>query len=197
MTVPEVPISSPLFTIIDRLRLDRVECRRFFDWFAETAESRIRTLITLIQVGHGNKWEPSYSEKDLRFLDVTLTNRVKSRPFSHSELVGIQRSFPNQFRGVQLPRETLDDPSILLCINAGSYFGKVMINTVDGVRWYQDLSDPTFVDYGYPLLRCGNNTRCCNPLRLMFVFGLNTVSHRSRKSIPEMLGIWKTLLATP
>ncbi len=195
--VQPIPIPSPLFRIVDRLRLSRDECKAFFSWFLETRVSRIEALVNSIKGSSGNgSWMPTYRAEDLTVVDSFFIKRVQSRIFTQREIVPIESMFSKELQGLEIPNQTLTDESILLSVDVATYFGTVMKNEMPEVDWCQVLDDSFFVDYGYPLIcKKSEGGGFCNPSRLMFVYGLNLVRETARNDLGKLFAAWSRLLS--
>src|SRR6218665_1100038 len=156
-------IIQPPFSLKFR-EMPKKELASYFEWFLASIPGRIEVLSNAMRETPGfAEWQPDLTPESLIVLGDWLNLNVNSRPREPAEILEIKEgcNFP-----IEVLHTELSNRSFSLAMDAGMYFGKVLIHMHPSLRWHQDLARKQFADYGQPVV-VPFGAIGCNPVGIL------------------------------
>ncbi len=157
--------------------------REYATWFHSVAPTRIAELTNAVKTTPGYEdWEPTGAPESLERLGRWFEGQVETRKRRPEEIAELEAtlSFP-----IDVPQDELTNRTFSLAVDIGMYFGRVVLENLQGTRWDQPLSNKRFVDYGQPVIM-GFGTVPLNPVRVL----VTTAYRVSKKKPADLSGLY-------
>lgn len=170
----------------------RNELIKYSEWFYENKELRMVALNRAVKQFTGKMWLQDCSVRSLTELNSFLLNNIKSESLSKQELEEKRKTVPAY---ITIEDWDLTVKSRSLLIDAGIYWGEVIIHNNDTLHWEQFLSrNKNDNDYGHMVIMLKNSQRI-NPIWLMYIQGLKIIKGTvSQTFLNDLYSIWTSYI---
>lgn len=170
----------------------RKELMKYSEWFYQNKEIRMAELNRAVERFIGKMWQQDYSINSLTELNLFLLNNIKSKNLSKQELEAKKKTVPDYIT-IQPWDLTVESRSLL--IDAGIYWGEVIIHNNKTLHWEQFFSrNKNDNDYGHMVIMLKNSQRI-NPIWLMYIQGLKIIKGTaSHKFLNDLYSIWTSYI---
>lgn len=188
-----------MYQIINDLPIDydfssktKEDLKLYQEWFNENKEKRIKNLSSYIKETHGyENWEASFSPDSLKKLGKWLVSKITKLELTEEEYVEKKLEIPEW---IEIPKFDLSVESRSILIDAGIYFGEVLIYSHHNLKWTQ---------YSTKIKDHVNNGHMCislkvkeiNPVWLLYILGIGLVKKtKNEDSLYDLYKIWESYI---
>lgn len=170
----------------------RKELMKYSEWFYQNKELRMAELNRAVERFIDKMWQQDYSINSLTELNLFLLNNIKSENLSKQELEAKKKTVPDYIT-IQPWDLTVESRSLL--IDAGIYWGEVIIHNNNTLHWDQFFSrNKNDNDYGHMIIMLKNSQRI-NPVWLMYIQGLKIIKGTaSHTFLNDLYSIWTSYI---
>lgn len=170
----------------------RKELIKYSEWFYQNKERRMIELNRAVQQFTGKMWQQDCSVRSLTELNSFLLSNIKPESLSRQELEKKRETVPTY---IIIEDWDLTVKSCSLLVDAGIYWGEVIINNNNTLHWEQFFSrNRNDNDYGHMVIVL-KNTQRINPIWLMYIQGLKIVKRTvSYTFLNDLYYIWTSYI---
>jgi len=173
----------------DFAKLTKDQLWAYAKWFHEVMPARLQMLKDVVTSTPGfESWPADFKPASLADLGRWCLGTAASRKRSAQEMAELGRQSPFQ---IEHSQAELTDETISIALDTGMYLGEVVIKSIPGTHWGQDMSSRRSIDYGHPVVM-GFDKECLNPVRMCTTMSYGMLSgHRGANDLCEIYEIWQ------
>ncbi|MFN3195925.1 MAG: hypothetical protein ACE364_08255 [Chlorobiota bacterium] len=163
---PEIKV--PKHIVQDNSKMSLEDVRNYFDWFIAIKEERLRIFYE--QVFKSDQVELSVDK--LQTIYYFFKKNIATREQTPEEIEAERAKLPKHIQKIhEIPDYEFIEPTITLMIDAGIYYGELLIKEIEGLRWEIE-KDPKMAHYGRPILIKEEIRKDVNPVAVFYVMAL-------------------------
>ena len=163
---PEIEISKHIVHDISKMSLEDI--LNYFDWFKAIKEERLSIFYK--QVFKSNLVELSVDK--LQTIYYYFKENIATRERTPEEIEVERAKLPKHLQKIhEIPDYEFIEPTKTLMIDAGIYYGELLIKEIEGLRWEIE-KDPKMAHYGRPILVKEGIRKDVNPVAVFYVMAL-------------------------
>lgn len=165
----------------------------YSDWFLHAIPNRIREIEHEVNaLNCFSDWKADFSPDSLDRLAEWLQSQVALEARSKPEMQAIQERLKIP---IEVSNERMSTRSASLAVDAGMYFGEVLIRNTPETRWEQLVKSRNHVDYGQLVVQ-GPGKTALNPIRVLLNISLSmALGESSWRELRSSYDFWRKKLS--
>jgi hypothetical protein len=174
--------------------MPKATLREYNQWFLAVIPERVQVLANAVKSTAGfDDWNPDHTPKSLLSLGLWLSQNVETRPRTAKEIKEIESS--SRFDFGPPPSEELTDKTFSIAMDVGMYLATVFLHAHSSLRWRQNLTSKSYIEYGQPAL-IGFGQSDFNPVRMTLVvcYGIARGA-KGEGRLKELYDYWSRLVS--
>lgn len=172
--------------------MNKREADNFFQWFLESQQSRIRTLIEYCRGSEGFIVEKlDFTPESLNYLWNWFVPRIELVKKSREELQEEHNEIPEWLKSEVIVNEAkFGGETETIIIDIGIYFGNVFLQQFSQLKWGVIYKPRNFADVNRPVIIGFNKDVVLNPVRVVNTCTNKVVKGTGNSNLIDLYNVW-------
>ncbi|MBB3109104.1 hypothetical protein FHS18_001156 [Paenibacillus phyllosphaerae] len=181
------------FEFVSFVFMTKRQANQYFDWFQEQIPLRIKTLIDFYAASKDNRIEDlDLSPESLIKLWSWFSSQVELSSNKSTEFEEEINSFPKWLLYEVSQGNKFSEKTSSILIDIGMYFGTVLINNAQPLKWGVIYSPKDFVEVKQPVITGFKSDLVLNPIRIADVCTRRGLRQgHSNNSLYDTYKVWQ------